>query len=121
MNSITNDALYIVDLTSLLSAAAAGMVLGCIFFYVLWLSAQKVLGSSHPVLWFVASWLGRMAIALSGLYWVGAGNWQLLLACLFGFILGRWQISRIIVSKKPSNESRLKSSKTLDTGAKNAP
>lgn len=121
ISSISSDALNIVDLTSLLSAGAAGMLLGCFFYYGLWLSTQKMLGSSHPVLWFVTSWLIRMTTTVCGFYWVGAGNWQPLLACLFGLIVGRWLISRIIVGKKPSSESQQKSLKILDTGAKNAP
>jgi F1F0 ATPase subunit 2 len=114
INSIASNSVHIVDLTSLLSAVAAGMFLGCIFFYVLWLSAQKVLDSRQPVLWFVTSWLSRMTIAVYGLYWVGSGNLQMLLACLSGFMVGRWMISRIIMDKKPSHESRLKSSKIVE-------
>jgi F1F0 ATPase subunit 2 len=93
--------------TSLLGAFITGTVLGCMFFYVLWLSAQKVLASSHPVLWFVGAWLFRMPLALYGFYWTANDNWRLLLACLFGFIVGRWLIRKRLVDTTVNQQTNL--------------
>jgi F1F0 ATPase subunit 2 len=125
INQMTSEAQQMVQqmlpITSLLTASLMGIALGCVFFYVLWLSAQKVVGSAHPVLWFVSSWLIRMAFALCGFYWIGNENWQLLLACLLGFIVGRWLISKIILGKSLTARTNLDSPTQLDKGANHAP
>jgi F1F0 ATPase subunit 2 len=123
-----------VPLSALLSASLTGVVLGCVFFYVLWLSAQKVLGSAHPVRWFICSWLFRMVLAVYGFYLVAGGEWPPLLACLLGFIVGRWLISKVILGRTPNTEegagsaskqrrpTMLSVQTTIDdTGAKDAP
>jgi F1F0 ATPase subunit 2 len=84
---------------SLLIALIEGMLMGCAFFYILWLSAKKILSSQFAIPWFIGSWLVRMAFALCGFYLIAMGSWQLLLASLCGFIIGRVFICRIICVK----------------------
>jgi F1F0 ATPase subunit 2 len=81
----------------MLSALAlfAGMVLGAIFFGGLWWTVLKGLTARKSALWFMASMLLRTAIALSGFYFVSAGDWKRMLACLLGFVLARLIVSRL--------------------------
>lgn len=82
--------------TSLLIAFIEGMLLGVAFFYILWLSVKKILSSTLALPWFIGSWVVRMVLAVGGLYFIAMGNWQLLLASLCGFIVGRYLIGRFI-------------------------
>jgi F1F0 ATPase subunit 2 len=94
-------------LTSLLVAFIQGGLLGCAFFYILWLSTQKIMGSTLAIPWFLVGWLSRMVLAAGGFYFIGMGNWQLLLASLCGFILGRSLISRLIGVKTKGRQADL--------------
>ncbi len=78
------------DLVTLSLAGVAGGVLGGIFFATLWWTVRMGAASQRPGLWFFGSLLLRMGITLSGFYLVGAGDWQRLLACLFGFVIARF-------------------------------
>jgi len=73
----------------LLLSWGAGCGLGAIFFGGLWWTVRKSISSQRPAFWVAGSWLLRMGIALSGFYFVGAGHWQRLLACLLGFVMAR--------------------------------
>jgi F1F0 ATPase subunit 2 len=79
----------------LLLAGSAGAVLGAIFFGGLWWTVQKGVSSKQPALWFSASLLVRMSIALAGFYFVGGSDWKRLLSCLFGFVLARLAVTLI--------------------------
>ena len=74
----------------LVLALVAGLLLGAIFFGGLWWTVRKGVLSKHPALWFLGSMLVRMSIVLLGFYFVGRGDWQRLVACLFGFIIARF-------------------------------
>ncbi len=80
----------------LMMACFAGMLLGGVFFGGLWWTVRKCLSTRHPAQWLVASGLIRMGIALAGFYFVSAGQWQRLLACLVGFIIARLLVTRLI-------------------------
>jgi len=77
------------NLGSMSLALTAGLLLGAFFFGGLWWTVRKGISSQHPALWFFASMLLRMSVALGGFYFVGRGNWLLLVACLVGFLVGR--------------------------------
>jgi F1F0 ATPase subunit 2 len=83
------------EVLTLVSAGAAGVVLGAIFFGGLWWTVRKGLSSQQPALWFFGSLLLRMSIALAGFYFVGRDHWERLLACLFGFVIGRLILTRL--------------------------
>jgi len=70
-------------------ACIAGGMLGAIFFGGLWWTVRNGVSSKQPALWFLVSLLVRMSIALAGFYFIGRGNWKLLLACLIGFVAAR--------------------------------
>ncbi len=81
------------DPLTLLWAALAGLGLGIAFFAGLWWSLRRGLASRRPALWLVSSLLLRLALAVAGFYWVGAGDWLRLLACLAGFLAGRGAVA----------------------------
>ncbi|MFT5531832.1 MAG: F1F0 ATPase subunit 2 [Candidatus Paceibacteria bacterium] len=67
----------------------AGAMLGGFFFGGLWWTVRHVIDSTRSALWLSASLLLRMGVTLTGFYVVSDGQWQPLLACLFGFIMAR--------------------------------
>jgi len=73
----------------LVLACAAGGGLGAVFFAGLWWTVRKGVSSKQPALWFFASLLARMSIALAGFYFVGREHWERMVVCLLGFILAR--------------------------------
>ena len=76
-------------------AIAAGLLLGLTFFGGLWWTIRKGMASPHPALWFLGSMVVRSGLALAGFYLVSAGQWERLLACLCGFIVARFVITRV--------------------------
>lgn len=82
-------------------AVIAGVALGGIFFGGLWWTIRRGASSSRPARWFLVSALLRMSVALVGFYFVGAGEWQRLVACLAGFIVARLLVMRL--TRLPAN------------------
>jgi F1F0 ATPase subunit 2 len=80
---------------TLVLALVAGGVLGTIFFGGLWWTIRKGVSSKQPSLWFFGSLLLRMSIALAGFYFVSGGHWDRLLACLLGFVIARFIVTRL--------------------------
>ena len=76
-------------------ALVAGLLLGSIFFAGLWWTVRKGVFSKSPGLWFLGSMLLRMGIVLGGFYFIGRGDWQRVVVCLFGFILARIIVMRL--------------------------
>lgn len=76
-------------------ALLAGVSIGLLFFGGLWWTVQKAMSSKQPGLLFAGSLLLRTALTLAVFYLVGNGSWKRLVACLFGFVLGRLLVTRI--------------------------
>ena len=74
---------------------SAGGALGAIFYGGLWWTVWKGISSSHPALWFFASFWLRLGIVLVGFYEIAYGDWKRLLACLTGFITARIIVTRL--------------------------
>jgi len=83
------------NISGLLFALFAGILLGAFFFGGLWWTVRRGLTSHQPALWFLGSMLVRTAIAVSGFYYVMRGDWQRLVACLAGFLLARICVVRL--------------------------
>jgi F1F0 ATPase subunit 2 len=79
----------------LMLAGGAGILLGLIFFGGLWWTVQKGLASKYAALWFLTSLLLRSAISLGGFYLVGNDDPIRLLACLGGFVLARFIVTKL--------------------------
>jgi len=80
---------------TLVLALGAGGALGAMFFGGLWWTVQKGVSSKRPALWFFGSLLLRMSLALAGFYLVSVGHWKRLLACLLGFVIARFIVTRL--------------------------
>ena len=83
------------DAPALMLAATAGAGLGLFFFGGLWWSLRRAMTSPRPALWVGCSLLLRMGGAAAGFLVASAGDWQRLLACLFGFLAARWLVLRV--------------------------
>ena len=86
---------------SLLLAFIGGLLLGGFFFGGLWWTVQKGLASPRPALWFLVSYIVRMAVATTGFYALSDGHWSRLAACLLGFVIARLFITRFEGKIKP--------------------
>ncbi|MDR3716436.1 MAG: ATP synthase subunit I [Puia sp.] len=75
-------------------ALIAGGLIGVLFFGGLWITVREGTRSKNPALWFVGSFILRLAIAMSGFYYIAHGSWQRSMICLVGFILARLVIIR---------------------------
>jgi F1F0 ATPase subunit 2 len=87
-----NDTLYMIW------AFIAGIGLGTLFFGGLWLTVKKAVTSKTPALLFFGSLFLRLSVTLAGFYFVGSGDWQKMLICLFGFIAARFIVTRLTKS-----------------------
>lgn len=76
-------------------AFAAGLLLGAFFFGGLWWTVRKGVSAKRPALMFLGSLLLRTAATVAGFYVVGGGHWQRLLACLLGFVIARFIVTRL--------------------------
>ena len=92
----------------LVLALVAGLVLGAIFFGGLWWTVRKGISSRSPALWFLGSMLLRMSIVLAGFYFVGRGDWERLVVCLFGFIIARIIVMRLTRTPIEHGNSQVK-------------
>lgn len=88
------------EILFMILAFMAGIVFGILFFYGLWITVKKAVTANIPALWFVGSFLIRIAIVLTGFYYISQGNWQRLLVCLLGFMTARYIIKRFTSPKK---------------------
>ncbi len=80
----------------LILSVLAGSTLGLIFFGGLWWTVRKGMTADNPALWFFGSAVIRMSIALTGFYFVMAGDWHRLLAALVGFVIVRMILTRFM-------------------------
>jgi len=96
------------DAAILLLAAGVGVLLGAVFFGGLWWTVQKGLSSKRPALWFVGSLVLRTGISLAGFYLVSGGQWDRLLACLLGFVVARFIVTRLFGPRAGAGNSRAK-------------
>lgn len=99
------------DALTLLLPWAGGVVLGCFFFGGLWWTIRRGVNSKRPAFWFAGSLLLRMSVALAGLYWLAAGRWERLLACLLGMLIARALVKRFagppLTHARPATEENL--------------
>lgn len=75
-------------------AAVAGVGLGIFFFGGLWWTVRRTSSTRNPALLFAGSLILRLAVTIGGFYLVADGDWQRMIACLVGFLLARWLVTR---------------------------
>lgn len=79
----------------LVLSGGAGILLGVFFFGGLWWTVRRALAAKRPAFWFLGSLLLRTGIVLAGIYFVSGGRWDGLLACLVGFVIARFIVTRL--------------------------
>lgn len=79
----------------LLLAGGAGLGLGAFFFGGLHWTVRRGLASSRPARWFLISLVLRSGVTLGGFTQVAGDDWQRWLACLLGFVMARWLVTRL--------------------------
>ena len=70
----------------------AGLIIGAIFFFGLWITVKKIARAKMPALIFMVSLFCRISVALIGFYFISMGSWKKMLICLLGFVTARWLI-----------------------------
>jgi F1F0 ATPase subunit 2 len=83
------------DLGLPIVALAAGLVLGGAFFGGLWWTVKRALTATVPGIWFGLSALLRMAISVSGLYYIARWGWPSLITCLCGLLIARGAVKHL--------------------------
>lgn len=96
------------EIMNLLPALLAGIGLGILFFGGLWLTIQHGLHLKKSGLIFIASFILRMTVILLGFYYVGANDWQKMLACLAGFLAARLVITRYTKKQEQARRTYIK-------------
>lgn len=95
------------SLVALLLASAAGMALGLFYFGGLWLTMRQLGTQRYAVALFLASFVGRTAVVLTGFYFVMGGHWERVLACLAGFIVVRQLLVSRLRPERIAERSRV--------------
>jgi F1F0 ATPase subunit 2 len=75
--------------------AAAGALLGSLYFGGLWWTIRKIVVSNRAGLWLLASLVVRSTMTVTGFLLVSGGHWPALLACLAGFLVARASTVRL--------------------------
>jgi F1F0 ATPase subunit 2 len=88
------------EMPGLTLALLAGLILGTVFFAGLWWTVRRGLSSSQAGLWFLASFLLRTAIVVTGFWWAARGDWRRMAACTAGFIFARYGVVRFTSMKE---------------------
>lgn len=83
------------DIGPIIGALAIGILLGALFFGGLWWTVRRGLTAANPALWFGVSALSRMAMTVSGLYYVARAGWPSLVASLCGLLIARVAATRL--------------------------
>jgi F1F0 ATPase subunit 2 len=94
-----------IELSPVLLALAAGLVLGAVYFGGLWWTILRSIGSRLAALWFFVSLLVRTAVAMLGFYLVARGSWERLVVCLAGFVVARFIVIWLTAALGPRPQS----------------
>ena len=92
----------------LIIAFFVGIAIGAIFFGGLWFTLKKGMASKRPAVWIIGSFFIRTAITLAGFYFISAGNWKKLIACLLGFVIARMLSKRFLAYDKINAKMEVK-------------
>jgi F1F0 ATPase subunit 2 len=77
------------DLSLLIAALLAGLLLGAVFYGGLWWTVRRSVSSKSLSVWLIGSFALRAIIVLGGFHMVSQGDWRRLLGCLLGFVIAR--------------------------------
>ncbi len=77
----------------------AGIGVGALNYWGLWLTVQKLAVVRHPALLNIVSLVTRMGMTIFVFYVAMGGGWERLVICLLGFLLVRSMIVRRIMPR----------------------
>ena len=83
-----------IDIVTMIAVLLAGLLLGCFFFGGLLWTVGRGLSAKYPALWFLGSFLIRIAVVLTAFYFLSNGRWEQLIVCAAGFFIARIIIIR---------------------------
>lgn len=81
--------------TELLWAFSAGAFIGVIYFASMRWTVARLVRARQPIIWLLGGATVRIALVLPLFYIVMAAEWQRMLACLVGFVVGRIVSTRV--------------------------
>jgi F1F0 ATPase subunit 2 len=93
------------EIIIMMAVLLAGVLLGAFYFGGLWWTVHKGVAAKNPALWFLGSSLLRTGVVLAGFYFVAHGDWKKMLACLLGFVIARFVVTRFIRANKETNHA----------------
>lgn len=79
---------------NLAAAFAIGLAIAALYHAALWVAVRRLPRARHPSLWLLGGAAVRIALLLVAWYWIADGRWQVLLACLFAFVVVRMVATR---------------------------
>ncbi len=77
-----------------------GLCLGLFYFGGLWWTVRRLSRQRHAFLWLTLSFWVRSAVAVSGFYFIMAGDWKRLLVSLAGFVTIRILMVRKVKARR---------------------
>ncbi|QQS54668.1 MAG: ATP synthase subunit I [Candidatus Competibacteraceae bacterium] len=88
-----------------LLAALGGLLLGLFYFAGLWFTLQRLPAHPHPALWVAGSFILRLAVSLSGFYFILGPDRNLI---RLGIALLAFMAARVVLTRylRPTPESR---------------
>ena len=72
-----------------IGGAAAGLLMGGLYFGGLWITVNRVVGARNPQLLLGVSFLGRFALLLAAFYLLLLPGWEAAAGGMFGFLAAR--------------------------------
>ncbi|HPX18462.1 MAG TPA: ATP synthase subunit I [Deltaproteobacteria bacterium] len=84
------------SLPVLVFALTAGMGLGLVYFFILWFTVQRLCSSPAPAALMIFSYMARLALVLTGFYFIMDHRWERVAVALAGFIVMRAILTRLI-------------------------
>lgn len=79
----------IADVVGLIMLGVAGGLLAIFYFGGLWLTVRAIPDSRRPWLLYFVSAAARLAILLTALFLLMAGDWHRMIVCMAGFVICR--------------------------------
>jgi F1F0 ATPase subunit 2 len=87
------------------TAFMAGLALGAVYLWTLWVVVQRLPRMKHGGFWLLSTACLRIGLLLTVWYWVADERWEMLLSCLLGFLTIRFAATRSVTTvgaKRPT-------------------
>lgn len=91
------------DIATMAALLLVGFMLGGFFFGGLLVTVKRGLAAKSPAIWFMGSWVIRIAVVMGAFYVVSAGQWERILVCFAGFFIARFVVIRCTRTTKKTD------------------